>query len=262
MDTTMSSISMTVWHADYLERMDHWTPLETILHLVDVRAEYSEFERATVLSLMPKTIIVENPTHSSRSNEILALIHTMSLDKIEELKTNELKPGIDVAAIKEVMSVRRILNALERDQGKDIAAIVYGVITKFDINAALVRICANCRRMLPGNDTECKNESCAAMEFNGPKYFDRFYMAVSVTDHSGTLDCRITDEHGKHILGHTAQQVKDMSEEQLQIMFNAFNLKRLCIKVIARSKAETKYSANIVSIQFEEPYVMAQALKP
>ncbi|XP_055306191.1 protein hold'em [Sitodiplosis mosellana] len=261
MDMTTESISMTVWHAEYQERMDQWKPLETVLHLVDVRAEYSEFERSTVLSVTSKTIIVENPMYSSRSNEILVYLHELDAEKFNELKSNQPKAVVNAATIKDVMTVKGILNAIERDPSKEISAIVYGVITKFDITSGVVKSCVHCKRMLLRNRNECGTASCETSTTNGPRYIDKIFMAVSVADHSGTLNCRINDEYAVNILGHTAQQLKALPDDDVNAIFENFMLQRFAVKMIVRPKSQTEYFASILSIATEPPKDVAKALK-
>ncbi|XP_031637925.1 protein hold'em-like [Contarinia nasturtii] len=261
MDRTTELMSMVVWNPDYQSRMDLWKPLETILQLVDVRFEYSAFERSTVLSITSMTIIIENPVNSSRSNEIMAYIRTMSADKVNELKNNLRKPTIGADSIRDVMSVKRMRDEIERDPTKEIAAIVYGVITKFDINAAIVRSCGNCKKLI-WNRNECGMPNCDLIQSNGPRYVDKVYMAVSVTDYSGTLNCRIVDEHAQHILGHSAQELKAMTEDDIDAIFTKFILERFAVKMIVRPKSQTEYFASIVSIEAYDSNYVAQVLKP
>lgn len=258
----MDSMLMTVWHSDYQERMEQWKPLETILHLVGVRAEHSDFERSTVLSVTTKTIIVENPIQSSRVNELMVYIHTLDEEKFNKLKNHQQKSVVDVAAIRGVMTVKRILDAIERDPTKEIAAIVYGVITKFDINGAVVKSCVHCKRFLFRNRNECGTASCDVVQTNGPRYINKVFMAVSMADHTGTLNCRISDEYAVNILGHTAQQLKELSEDDVDAIFNKFILQRFAVKMIIRPKSQTDYFANILSIDTQPANQMAHALKP
>lgn len=258
----MELIVLTVWQSDYYPLMDAWKPLVTILHLVDVRAEFSSFERATVLSMTPKTIIIENPTQSSRYGELLAHIHCLSIDKYNELKQVQPKNAIDPATIKEVMSVRRILHEIDRDPSKDVQAIVYGVITKFNIDAALVKACAHCNRFLARNQDECGNRNCALIETDDPRIAIKVYMPISIADHSGTLNGHINDENAQKILGHTAQELKLLPEATIDDIYSRFILNRFEIKVVIKPKSQTEYSANVLSIEEQDPNVIAVAMKP
>lgn len=67
MDKAVETMTMTVWNADYHDLMDQWKPFCAVLHLIDVGADYSDFEHTTALILTSKTIIIENPTASTRS---------------------------------------------------------------------------------------------------------------------------------------------------------------------------------------------------
>lgn len=262
MDMTTESITMTVWHADYQERMDRWQPLETVLHLIDVRIDFSKFERSTVLSVTSKTIIIENPVPSSRSNDIMAYIHQLSLEKINELKNIRPKSSIDCGTIKDAMTVKRILDEIERDPSKDITAIVHGVITKFDINGALVKSCVHCKRLFARNRGECTSTNCDAIPTDGPRYVDKVYMAISISDHSGTLNGRITDEYAKGTLGYNAQELKQLAEDDIDAIFNRFILERQSIKMIVRPKSQTEYFASIVCIETLISDKVALSLKP
>lgn len=266
MDQTMDSVAMTVWHAEYQERMDHWVPLETILHLVDVRAEHSNFDHSTVLSMTAKTIIIENPTRSSRSNELMAYIHSLSLEKLESLKSLPSITSIDITSIKDVMSVQRILDQIEfADTSnciKEIKAIVYGVITKFDINSAVIQICGLCKRSLPKNSNKCEMESCKTIETIDQPYMDKIYMPISISDHTGTLISRIVDDTAPHTIGHTSQSLKTLAESHVDSIFKRFILNRFAFKVIVKPKLAHEYFASILSIEDINSDDIAMALKP
>lgn len=263
MDQTTDGIMMTVWHADYHDRMEHWKPFRTVLHLIDVRAEYSDFERTTALTITTKTIIIENPLKSTRSLELQAYIQLLSDDQIEALKSPQSNGTIDLDAITEVFTVKQILEQFERD-GNDIAGIVYAVITKFDINSALIKSCVHCKRFLPRNGDQCEREACKDTMTTGdePKIIERIYMAVSFTDHSGTLNGRLMDEYAERILRYSADELKTLPEHEIDAIFQRFILKRFAIKVIVKRKMTNEYFANVLSIEQARSADMATALKP
>lgn len=261
LDETKDSMVMTVWHPDYQVQMDQWKPLETILHLVDVQAEYSDFERATALSVKSKTVIIENPERSTRYATLMLYIHSLSIERINELKLNQPNAAIDPALITEVMSVKRILDQMERDPNQEIAAVVYGVVTKFDINSALIKVCAHCKRFLNRNFDECENADCRLIELAESKFVDKVSMPVWIADHSGTLKGRINDENSQRILGYTAQELKELPENDVDAIFNRFMLQRFQVKAIVKPKSQTDYVANILSIEIVAPFAMANALK-
>lgn len=269
MDTTCASMMMTVWHTDYHERMEHWKPLETVLHLVDIRAEYSDFERSTALTITSKTIIIERPSNSTRCMELLAYLHMLSIEQIESLKATQSTATIDLASITEVYTIKRILDQIERDGGgvgggvKEIAAIAIAVITKFDINSAWIKSCAHCKRFLSRNRDQCESVACNTMTpTDGPKYIDRFYMAVSIADHSGTLNCRMVDEYAAQILGYSIGELKLVPEHEIDAIYNRFILQRFAVKLIVKPKMAKEYFASVLSIENVPSVDMAAALKP
>lgn len=268
MDSTADTMMMTIWYADYHERMDHWKPFETVLHLVDIRAEYSSFECTTALTCISKTIIIENPSKSTRCMELLAYLETLSEDQFELLKLTQSTGTIDLAAITEVFTVKRILDQLERDGNgcvKEIAALVYGVITEFGINSATIKSCVHCKRFFTRNRDHCENEICNAKAVNdGPKYIERIYMNVSIADHSGTLNCRMVDEYAAQLLDHSAAELKSLSEDEIDAIFDRFILQRFAVKVIVKQKVKDakQYFANVLSIENIRSADMAAAMKP
>lgn len=268
MDQTVDSMIMTVWHADYHDRMEDWKPFQTILHLIDVRAEYSDFERTTTLTLTSKTIIIENPSNSTRNLELQAYIQLLSEDQIEALKSAQSNATIDLDAITEVFTVKRILDQIERRDGNggtnDIAAIVYAVITKFDIDSALIKSCVHCKRFLTRNSDQCEHEACknAMMTVDGPKFIERIYMAVSIADHSGTLNCRMMDEYATQFFGYSAAELKALPEQEIDALFQRYILQRFAVKVIVKRKSTNEYFASVLSIENVRSADMAAALKP
>lgn len=257
----MESMSMTVWHSDYQQLMDHWVPLTTVLHLVDVQVKYSGFERSMVLGVTSKTIIVENPVQSSRSIELMSYIHSLSEAKIESLKVIQLGTSTDAASIKDVLTIKRILDQIERDPSKEIATIVIGVITKFDINSSIIKCCVHCKRFIQRNRNGCEYANCNVVGTDGSQVFDRIYLAISLADHSGTLNCRIIDENAEQILGHTAQSLKLLTEDELDAIFNRFILERFAIKVLIRPKSPKEYFASVLDIEKMPSDHVATALK-
>lgn len=257
----MESMSMTVWHPDYQQLMDQWIPLKTILHLVDVQVKFSDFERSMVLGVTSKTIIVENPIQSSRSAELMSYIQRLSEAKIESLKVIQLGTSINAESIKDVLTIKRILEQIERDPSKEIATIVFGVITKFDINSSIVKNCVHCKRFIQRNRNSCENVNCNLIDTKGPQTVDRIYLAISFADHSGTLNCRIIDENAEQILGQTAQSLKLLTDDELDAIFNRFILERFAIKVLIRPKSPKEYFASVLHIAKIPSDHMSTAMK-
>lgn len=267
MDSTVDEMTLTVWSPDYHGLMDQWKPFKTILHLVDVGANFSDFERTTALALTSKTIIIENPTNSTRCMELLAHIQSLSEDQIELLKQAQPTVAIDLASITEVFTIQRIMDQLERDDNggtKEIAALVYGVITKFGINSATIKCCIHCKRFFARNRDQCENAACNAMPVpdGGPNYTERIYMAVSFADHSATLDGRMMDENAVQLLGHSGAELKSLPEEEIDAIFERFILQRFAIKVIVKRKSANDYFVNVLSIEPVHSDDLAAAMKP
>lgn len=269
MDSTVETMTMAVWNADYHDRMDQWKPFETVLHLVDVSAKYSDFHGSTALTLTSKTIIIENPLASTRRMELLAYIQMLSDDQLELLKQPQPSASIDLDAITEVFTIKRILDRLDRDGGnggntKEIPALVYGVITKFGINSATIKSCVHCKRFFTRNRDKCENDACNTMALSDgqPNYIERIYMPISITDHSASLDGRIMDEkYATQILGHSGAELKLLPEDEIDAIFDRFILQRFAIKMIVKRKSANEYFVNVLSIENVHSDDMAAALK-
>lgn len=61
MDTSHGGMSMKFWNSEYVDRIDKWIPLTTVLLIMDVRIEYNQYHKSICLGMSGKTIITEDP---------------------------------------------------------------------------------------------------------------------------------------------------------------------------------------------------------
>lgn len=115
-------------------RSQNWQELKTVLHLVNIRAAYSQFSDSVVLGTHAKTIIIENPqTNEARQLSMYALT-VVANDTDMLFDTNHLS---NIANIKTVMTAKQIM---ERANGSstdtEFTAVFHGLITTFDLDGS------------------------------------------------------------------------------------------------------------------------------
>lgn len=270
MDTTKNSMPLIIWSPEYQQMADKWISMQTILHLVDVFFEYSEYDRSHILTLNSRSILIENPIRSSRSNSLLAHIHGLPAAEIDELKGVQPKvnaiDAVDLNAITEVMTAGKILRRIDDGTGTDFTVKFYGVITKFDIDSSfgrdpIIKCCIHCDRYL-GKNQKCDNVYCIPKLGNGRDYIEKYSVTLNVTDHSGTLvNCRISDEYATVLFGCSASEFKQLPESRIDDIKNEYHLERVVIKMIVKPKSRTDYAVNVLNIGSESPRTMAMQMK-
>lgn len=104
-----------------------------MLHLVNVRATYSQFSGSVVLNTHSKTIITENPA-TNDAKALTALAFNMGND-YEMLCNNKKLP--EITSITTVMTAKQ-LTERANDHGigseTEFTAVFHGIITTFDLD--------------------------------------------------------------------------------------------------------------------------------
>lgn len=270
MDTTKHSMPLVIWSPEYQQMADNWIPMQTILHLVDVFFEYSEYDQSHILTLKSRSIFIENPIRSSRSNSLLAHIHGLPPAEFDELKG--LQPdvnainAVDLDAITVVMTVEKILRLINELTGTGFSVKFYGVITKFNVDAGfgrdpIIKCCVHCDRYLVKNK-KCDNVRCIPKLGNGCDYVEKYNIVLNVSDHSGTLvNCCISDKYATALFGCTATEFKQLPDSRIDDIKMAYYLERVVIKMMVKPKSRTDYAVNVLSIGSETPQTMATQMK-
>lgn len=270
MDTTKHSMPLIIWLPEYQQIADKWIPMQTILHLIDVFFQYSEYDQTHILTLNSRTILIENPIRSSRSNSLLAYIHGLPPAVYDELKGVQPKvnviDAVDLDAVTDVMTAEKIQRIIDEGTGTNVTVKFYGVITKFDIDSSfgrdpIIKCCVYCDRYLVKNQ-KCDNLYCTPKLGNGRDYVEKYSVALNASDHSGTLvNCRIFDEYANVLFGCSASQFKQLSDSRINNIKDAYYLQRVAFKLIVKPKSRPGYAVNVLSIDFEHPHTMATQMK-
>lgn len=155
----------------------------------------------------------------------------------------------NVEQITEVMTVRKVLDRLAGGETR-LAVIIYGVLTKFEIDphygaSPIVRACGRCDRYLTKEMLQCSNSECVTQQAN---VVDRFNVLTWITDHTGTLKCRINDDYATTMLKYNATMFKQLPEAQIDQINKKYSFQRFAVKVIVKQKESVKYTATIADI--------------
>ncbi|XP_062562643.1 protein hold'em isoform X2 [Armigeres subalbatus] len=193
MDASHAGMVMKFWNNEYVERIDKWIPMTTVLLIMDVRVEYNEFHKSICLGMSGKTIITEDPA-IEEADQLLLQVMKMPLNDSEIARS--LSDGtIDPINITTVMTVQQILDRAEGDLKGDedqFTALCYAVVSKLDLDGCskiTSRKCLTCNSLLRMADQKCPRDECLPNPYNIHTYFD---IPVDITDHTGTLsNCRL-----------------------------------------------------------------------
>lgn len=269
MDNTLDTMKITFWNKECIERAEKWVSLKTILHLVDVRSTYSVFEQATVLVVTRRTIITENPIQSSRATALLEYIKKLPKAYFDKLLIQPSNKNHCFADIKDVMTVQKIFDQFEINKNNEFTAILYGVITKLEIDphssrSPIIKYCIHCNRYIQQNTEYCTNERCLMQLSAGKNFAEKFDIVVDLSDHSGTLNnCHLTEQNAINFLRYTIDDYKKLSEQEIEQFKWTYLLDRFAAKVhVKRGKASpTNMFISIVELTDANPEIIAENLK-
>lgn len=216
-----------------------------LLFSIDVRVEYSEYDRRNVLAMDFQTIIIENPTNSHRTRDLLAYANNHKT--LQLMRSTESTENID--QITEVATVKKVLDQLSSG-ANGIAVVIYGILSKFEVDpwygaSPVVKCCAKCNRYLSRTEIQCREMGCVADQAG---VIERFRILTWISDHTGTLKCQINDDFATNMLKYNVSAFKQLPESTIDNIKKRYALHRFAIKVTAKPKQESDYSATIVGI--------------
>lgn len=252
MDETNAEVILNIWDGEYVQRANAWSPYSTVLHLVDIQADYSAFYKKVTLSLAKRSVIIEDPTNSSRATALQNYVQrAVANNTLPPLTTADVsKNRYNLETIKDVMSIAKIIDTMEAhqtDAEHEFTALTYAVITQMFLDPTreytpISRYCGRCNKIIDPSHEYCVDSNCVQRlaEANGPKSIEKFNISVDITDHSGTLTCRLTDEHAVTVLGHSVASFINLSEDEIEALRWKFLLERHAIKIVVRRNSAFK----------------------
>uniref|UniRef100_A0A182RD30 MEIOB-like N-terminal domain-containing protein n=1 Tax=Anopheles funestus TaxID=62324 RepID=A0A182RD30_ANOFN len=252
MDCSHSGVLMKFWSESYIRWSERWTPLKTVLLIVDARVEFSDYYKAICLAVDRKTIITQDPSLPQLNN---LLSHAQTIPKQDIDVVCSLSSGsVDPSTINTVMTVQQILDRTEGElvQEQDqFTALCYAVITRLDLDGPsriVSERCVHCRTLVRGQDIACPKYDCLGHITPGAARESFFDITVDITDHTGTLTgCRMVSRVAETVLNCDVATFKRQTEEQKTHLKWNFLLDRCAVRLIVKRRSAVRFQ-NLYSI--------------
>ncbi|XP_017085309.1 protein hold'em [Drosophila eugracilis] len=254
---------LSIWQSDWIRRAQQWQPRRTILHLVDVRVSYSDFHCCPVLSHSNCTLICENPMVVGEDcSLLLSFATTVELKTFDTCAQMELDNLPAAASIQNQMTVRQIYSRAEGElqnvSTNQFTAVLYGMITKFDLDGLsshINRKCTACQRLILHNLKDCASETCQ-MDFllnnDRPKYTSYFNINIQFSDQTGTLvETRLAGNPAERILGLRADDFEQLAERDKSELKWRFLLKYFEVRLLVKKPTGMRKNIMVVVVDMK-----------
>ncbi|XP_068155610.1 protein hold'em [Drosophila tropicalis] len=253
----------TIWQPEWIRRSQYWQPRKTILYLIDVRTSYSEFYGSTVLTHSSCSLIYENPQSPGDDLKNLlnfaAVTPLKSFDFLAQTDSNSLPSAEE---IRNQMTVKQIYARAEGDlrdaATEQFTTVLYAMVTKFDIDGLAMIInkkCKACHRLIPGNRSDCENESCQlefSLCYSGVRYAHFFNINLHLSDHTGTLiEARLAGVVAEHVLGLNAETFQVLLDREKSKLKWQYLLKYFEVKLLIRKQAAMRRNLSAIIIDMK-----------
>lgn len=135
-DQTNAGMLVTLWSEDLIARSEKWQPLNTVLHMIEVKVGYSTFYKSIFLMSSSKTVVMESPAHQVTHDLLDFGLQMNPFESTANGGGNSVVPSAD--QITEVMTCQRLLDRMSSKEGTgdedQFTAVVYAILTKFNID--------------------------------------------------------------------------------------------------------------------------------
>lgn len=267
MDQTAESIRMTLWCAETVQRADEWTPMETLLHLIDVLVTYSTFYKCWILSPSRRTIVFENPDQSLEVTILREYLSSLPNAKRNALvNTSIVDTEINSDDIVDVMTIQKVKDkATADDSAQKFGAKIFAVVTRLDLANSSVfgpfnRHCAVCDKRIFGKDAICQNDSCEVKT----SFYEKYSIPFDLSDQTGTLRCRLNDEAAERLLNRPVIEFRRLNEDQIEMIRWKYLLERIEAKIVVSKNTnenEPKFWVKIIEVKLiDDPCRVANEL--
>ncbi|EDV91960.1 GH24650 [Drosophila grimshawi] len=262
-DSYPDGMVLTLWHLDWIKRAQYWQPRKTQLHLIDVRISHSRFYGCPVLSHASCTLIYENPQPLSAESQALSTFAATA-----PLKTFDIFAQTDMDSlpaadqIQTQMTVRQIYARAEGElkdaTSEQFTSVLYGMVTKFDIDGFAMCIskkCKACHRLIPYSRNDCDNEHCLlefSLHHSGARFEHFFNINIQLSDQTGTLlEARLSGAVAERLLAIKADAFQLLPERRKTDLKWRFLLKYFEIKLLVRKPAAMRKSLAVIVVDME-----------
>nr|CAH7754922.1 unnamed protein product [Callosobruchus chinensis] len=210
---------------------------------------------------------------SSRRTQRWPMAEFFRLFDISMANAHILYESYRISSIQDVASVRqvhdRINNLTENNTigSKQFTVLMYAHVTSLDLDGFsrllhnFIRFSARCKIQLKGST--CDNQECPTnFENEPPKVEIVFDIKVDLMDHTGTLvDCKLGNQIAERMLGCTAKEFANLSDDQKCILKWKF-LTRRCKVYLAVSYVGGRNPVviTVLDLSVANPLEVAQRL--
>ncbi|XP_076243469.1 meiosis specific with OB domains hold'em [Calliopsis andreniformis] len=251
--------SMVLWEDQWIQRAAFWEPNRTALFLSDARVIYDKFRKQTVLSIVRKTLITENP------NVPQTTIVRNSIQRYDpDVKSEDAFAVPNPDTITTVMTVQDISNKLKKKtkQGERIqfATILKAYVMDINVDSTspgtITTRCALCKKIVLDGQDSCMNLECPSG--NGtrvPLNTVSLNLKVNLKDDTGYLiGCRLSGDAAERVLNCTAKEFQAMLLPQREDLKWKYALEKCDIRlhVLGPTSAFPSAVYNILSISRNE----------
>ncbi|XP_053659340.1 protein hold'em [Anopheles marshallii] len=267
MDCSHSGVLMKFWSDSYIRWSERWTPLQTVLLIVDARVEFSDYYKTICLAVDRKTIITQDPSLPQLNN---LLNHAQTIPKQDIDVVCSLSSGaVDPSTINTVMTVQQIHDRTEGDcvQEQDqFTVLCYAMITRLDLDGPsriVSERCVLCRTLIRGQDIACPKYDCPG-HTSGAARESFFDITVDITDHTGTLTgCRMVSRVAESVLNCDVATFKRQSVEQKTLLKWKFLLDRCAVRLVVKRRSAVRFQNlfSIVDCTIADPAEVEEKLK-
>ncbi|BFZ03235.1 hypothetical protein BsWGS_06275 [Bradybaena similaris] len=212
-DETCPSFHLTLWD-NFVQLVQSWTPLETVIFAADVKITFNEFRSSMVASTSSKTLVTVDPDTPEADSLRQFALHHGSLWSTEQDCVGHKDP--DVETITTVLSVRgaKSLQQEVSDSGRPGYAVLFAFLSQLDVDAdttaVLKEVCCRCRRRVyESSGYRCTNSCCTSLNMSHDELADVEY---SLTDHTGSLEsCLLLPGLAEQMLGCKARDFQTLT---------------------------------------------------
>ncbi|KAH8338881.1 hypothetical protein KR074_009034 [Drosophila pseudoananassae] len=255
---------LTIWQEDWIQRGQKWKPLQTVLHLVDVKVSYSMYHKFPTFSHVSCTLITEDPhPPTAEVNKLMEFAASLKFYSFEYLAIPEIMcplpyreyPINDASEclishilyraaenITHVMNVKTIYSRskgfLQDPSVLSFTAVLRALVSALDLDglaSTLTRQCPNCYRFVPRCLMQCPTEHCefGAEDSDNAPWIHHYNITIHFSDQTGTLmEGRLAGLAAERVLGVSASDFVRMTEREKGILKWTFLLRHYEAKLM------------------------------
>ncbi|KAG4077218.1 hypothetical protein HA402_005273 [Bradysia odoriphaga] len=255
-DQTVPGMYLTIWNEAWILRSNSWNEMSTVLHLINVGYKYSGFHKSIVLGTLSRTIITDDPIcERSKSLKEFGQSSALILSDLDYCEP-------DLSTIKTVMSIHQIVTRLNDPSGEPVFySLTYAIVTQLDIDGwspFYSRRCIHCNCRIKIKDTSCEKEDCSMFFAESPldkHYISYFNIPVQLTDHTGTLQCRLVGDAAERIFGCSLTDFLNQTDSHRTSIKWTFLMERCTVKLAIKRKTALRFNTqiSIVDLKVSDP---------